>query len=66
MRAHSHILHIYTGFTNMVYTQFNKCIKVFRSDGAHEYISSSMQIFSNRMVLSLSNLVHIVMNKMVF
>jgi len=29
MHAHSDILHIYTDITNMIYTQFNKCIKVF-------------------------------------
>ena len=43
MRARSNILHIYTNFTNMIYTQFNKCIKVFQSDGAHEYISLSIE-----------------------
>jgi len=42
MRNRSELLQIYVDFTNMIHTQFNKCIKIFRSDGAREYISSSM------------------------
>ena len=42
-------------FTNIVYTQFNKRIKVFQSDSAREYHSSSMQnIFKSHDTLSLS------------
>src|SRR3954466_11721488 len=42
MRHHSEIVQIYTDFTNMIQTQFQKRIKIFRSDGAKEYLSSSM------------------------
>ena len=43
MRHRSEVLQIYTDFTNMIYTQFQKRIKVFRSDGAKEYLSLAMQ-----------------------
>ena len=65
MRAHSNILHIYTDITNMVYFQFNKHIKVFRSDGVHEHILHQCKLFSNPMVHSLSSPIHILTNKMV-
>jgi len=35
MRAHSDIFHIYTNFTNTIYTQFNKHIKVFQFQMMH-------------------------------
>jgi len=41
MRNRSELLQIYTEFTNMIYSQFHKHIKIFRSDGAREYLSSS-------------------------
>src|SRR3954464_6736764 len=43
MRNCSDLFQIYTKFTNMIQTQFQRRIKVFRSDGAKEYLSSSMQ-----------------------
>ena len=43
LRHRSEVFQIYTDFTNMIHTQFQKCIKIFRSDGAKEYLSSSMQ-----------------------
>src|SRR4051812_33858265 len=43
MRHRSEVLQIYTDFTNMIYTQFRKRIKVFGSDGAKEYLSLAMQ-----------------------
>src|SRR3954470_14194714 len=43
MRHRSEVLQIYTDFTNMIYTQFQKRIKIFRSDGAKEYLSLAMQ-----------------------
>src|SRR3954463_14243451 len=43
MRHRSEVLQIYTDFTNMIYTQFHKRIKVFRSDGAKEYLSLAME-----------------------
>src|SRR4051812_27006365 len=39
MRHRFELFQIYTDFTNMVHTQFHKRIKVFRSDGAKEYLS---------------------------
>ena len=42
MRHRSELFQIYTDFTNMIQTQFQKRIKVFRSDGAREYLSLSM------------------------
>jgi len=51
---HVQIFCIYTDFTNMVYTQLNKRINVFRSDGAREYLSSSTQnIFKSHSTLSV-------------
>src|SRR5438270_6556877 len=43
MRHRSEVLQIYTDFTNMIFTQFQRRIKIFRSDGAKEFLSSSMQ-----------------------
>jgi len=42
MRNRFELLQIYTDFTNMIHNQFHKHIKVFRSDGVREYLSSSM------------------------
>jgi len=39
MRNQSELLQIYTEFINMIYIQFYKRIKNFRSDGAREYLS---------------------------
>jgi len=56
-------------FTNMVYTQFNKRIKVFQSIVHENIILHQCKIFSNHMILSLSlslsSPVHTLMNKMV-
>lgn len=39
----------------MIDTQFNKHIKVFHSDGAHEYVTSSMQnIFKSQATIALN------------
>src|SRR3954471_18438929 len=43
LRHKSEVFQEYTDFTNMIQTQFQKRIKIFRSDGAKEYLSSSMQ-----------------------
>ena len=60
MRAHSDSLQIYTDFTNIIYTQFNKYIKVFQSNGAGEYAKySQITEYSSSAILS------ILMNKMV-
>ena len=42
MRNRSELLQMYTEFTNMIHTYLHKCIKLFQSDGAREYLLSSM------------------------
>src|SRR3954469_18217254 len=55
MRHRSEVLQIYTDFTNMVYTQFQKRVKAFRYDVGKEYLSLSMQNLLNPMVHSINN-----------
>ena len=43
MRSHFDILSIYRQFTEMIHTQFGRRIKVFRSDGAREYLSTAFR-----------------------
>ena len=43
MRSRSDVLSIYRQFTEMVHTQFGKRIKVLRSDGAREYLSTAFR-----------------------
>ena len=40
LRHRSDVLIVYHQFSEMIFTQFGKRIKVFRSDGAREYLSS--------------------------
>ena len=40
LRHRSDVLSVYRQFSEMVFMQFRKRIKVFRSDGAREYLSS--------------------------
>jgi len=48
LKHRSEIPTIYAAFTSMIKTQFNSRIKVFRSDCAKEYVSSTMcQILSS-------------------
>ena len=53
MRSRSDVFSIYCQFTQMIHTQFGKRIKVFRSDGAREYLSTSFRdLFSSHDTLA--------------
>ena len=43
MRSRSEVFSVYCQFTQMIHTQFGKRIKVFRSDGVREYLSTSFR-----------------------
>ena len=43
LRSRSDVLSIYRQFIEMVYTQFGKHIKVFRSDGSREYLFNAFR-----------------------
>ena len=43
MKHRSELLQVYSNFAKMVVTQFSKCIKIFRSDNALEYIQYAFQ-----------------------
>ena len=43
LRHRSDVLSIYRQFSEMIFTQFGKRIKVFRSNGAREYLSSAFR-----------------------
>ena len=43
MRQRSKVCQIYRDFSSMVRSQFGRSIKIFRSDGAREYLSSEFR-----------------------
>src|SRR3954471_22293273 len=43
LRYRFEVFQIYTDFTNMIHTQYQKRIKIFRSDGTKVYLSLSMK-----------------------